>query len=78
MRRERLRAQRAGLDSLRAWSESKPPINEALDTVKALYVARQFGCALYFVHTTCRLKRNLERDFFVGIELTDPFSQVVE
>jgi dihydropyrimidinase len=58
VRRQRLRAQRAGLNSLAAWSESKPPINEALDTVKAIYCAQQTDCQIYFVHATCRLALN--------------------
>jgi dihydropyrimidinase len=55
VRRTRAKLQRAGKNSLRAWSESKPTINEALDTVKAMYVARQTNCSIYFVHVTCRL-----------------------
>lgn len=55
VRRTRAKLQREGKNSLRAWSESKPTINEALDTVKAIYVARQTNCPIYFVHVTCRL-----------------------
>lgn len=55
VRRTRARLQREGKNSLRAWSESKPTINEALDTVKAIYVARQTNCPIYFVHVTCRM-----------------------
>lgn len=55
VRRTRAKLQREGKDSLRAWSESKPTINEALDTVKAMYCAKQTGCNIYFVHVTSRL-----------------------
>ncbi len=55
VRRTRGKLQREGKDSLRAWSESKPAINEALDTVKAMYCAKQTNCSIYFVHVTCRL-----------------------
>ncbi len=55
VRRTRAKLQREGKSSLRAWSESKPPINEALDTVKAMYCAKQTHCHIYFVHVTCRL-----------------------
>ncbi|WP_218511916.1 dihydroorotase family protein [Variovorax sp. dw_308] len=55
VRRTRAKLQREGRDSLRAWSESKPTINEALDTVKAMYCAKQTGCNIYFVHVTSRL-----------------------
>jgi len=55
VRRTRAKLQSEGKDSLRAWSESKPTINEALDTVKAMYVARQTNCSIYFVHVTCRM-----------------------
>ena len=54
VRRMRLRSQAAGLNSLKAWSESKPVINEALDTVKTIYCAQQTNCSIYFVHVTCR------------------------
>ncbi len=55
VRRTRAKLQSEGKNSLRAWSESKPPINEALDTVKAMYCAKQTDCHIYFVHVTCRL-----------------------
>ena len=55
VRRTRAKLQQEGRNDLRAWSESKPTINEALDTVKAMYVARQTNCSIYFVHVTSRL-----------------------
>ncbi|VTU45371.1 dihydroorotase [Variovorax sp. PBL-E5] len=63
VRRTRAKLQREGKDSLRAWSESKPTINEALDTVKALYVAKQTHCSIYFVHVTSRLALDEIRAF---------------
>ncbi|KAF7962053.1 hypothetical protein AWV80_26110 [Cupriavidus sp. UYMU48A] len=63
VRRTRAKLQGAGANSLRAWSESKPAINEALDTVKAMYVAKQTKCSIYFVHVTCELALDEIRAF---------------
>ncbi|HLI10312.1 MAG TPA: amidohydrolase family protein [Alphaproteobacteria bacterium] len=55
VRRHRLKFQSQGRSTLKDWSLSKPPINEALDSLKAMYCAEQTGCPLYFVHVSCRL-----------------------
>lgn len=55
VRRYRLQFQNAGRDTLKDWSLAKPPIIEAVDTLRAMYYAEQTGCPIYFVHTSCKL-----------------------
>lgn len=54
-RRSRLKFQSEGRGTLRDWSLAKPPITEAIDTLRALYYAEQARCPIYFVHTSCKL-----------------------
>ena len=44
-----------GRDTLKDWSLAKPPIIEAVDTLRAMYFAEQTGCPIYFVHASCKL-----------------------
>jgi dihydropyrimidinase len=63
VRRLRLKFQSAGRDTLSDWSLSKPPITEALDSLRAMYCAEQTGCPIYFVHVSCRLALDEIRRF---------------
>jgi dihydropyrimidinase len=55
VRRYRVEFQSAGRDTLKDWSLAKPPIVEAVDTLRAMFYAEQAGCPIYFVHTSCRM-----------------------
>ncbi len=55
VRRYRLKFQGEGRATLKDWSLAKPPITEAVDTLRAMYFAEQAGCPVYFVHASCKL-----------------------
>ncbi|MFI4987780.1 MAG: dihydroorotase family protein [Alphaproteobacteria bacterium] len=63
VRRYRLKFQSEGRSTLKDWSLAKPPITEAIDTLRAMYYAEQAGCPIYFVHASCRLALDEIRRF---------------
>ncbi|MGE3627696.1 MAG: dihydroorotase family protein [Hyphomicrobiales bacterium] len=63
VRRWRARLQEQGRDGLRAWADSKPPINEAENTRRVMYYAESVGCPLYFPHANSLLTLNEIREY---------------
>lgn len=53
--RFRRRFQNEGRDTLKDWCRSKPPITEAENCVRAMYLAERLGARIYFPHISSRL-----------------------
>ncbi|MBM3572920.1 MAG: amidohydrolase family protein, partial [Alphaproteobacteria bacterium] len=54
VRRNRVKFQAEGRNTLKDWCLHKPPVTEALDALKVMYCAELANCPLYFVHLSCR------------------------